>query len=255
MDNKELLKTQANSGISAAVLIIGDEILSGRTQDKNLAWLAEFLGRLGIEIREVRIVADEQAAIVAAVNALRATYTYVFTTGGIGPTPDDITAESIAAAFDVAYDFHPEAKKILENYYGDQINDARMRMAKMPVTAKLIENPVSHAPGFYLENVYVLAGVPKIMQAMMLSLENTLARGKVRQSISIMIDLPESKIAATMMALPQHFPGVGIGSYPKMRDGGGYEVTLVLRGYDAAELEQAKKWLIKEIANLGGNAQ
>ena len=238
------MKTQANGGeISAAVLIIGDEILSGRTADKNLAWLAEFLGQLGIAIREARVVADDQQAIVAAVNVLRGQYTYVFTTGGIGPTPDDITAEAIAAAFDVAYDFHPGATKILEDYYGDQINPARMRMAKMPVNAQLINNSVSTAPGFYVENVFVLAGVPKIMQAMMLGLENTLARGQVRQSVSFLVELPESKIAAPMTAAMARFPAVSFGSYPKMRNSGGYEVMLVLRGYDMAELESAQIWL------------
>jgi len=243
---------QAKSGIFAAVLIIGDEILSGRTQDKNLGWLAEYLAPLGIEIREARVVADIQSAIIAAVNELRARYTYVFTTGGIGPTPDDITAEAIAAAFGIAYGFHPEAKKILEAHYGAEANEARMRMAKMPVTARLIDNPVSRAPGFYVENVFVLAGVPKIMQAMMMSLDGILARGQVRQSISFLIDLPESKAAPFMTATAEKFPDVSIGSYPKMLDGGGYENTLVLRGYDAAELEGAKAFLQDQLRVIGG---
>jgi len=245
------MEIQAKSGISVAVLIIGDEILSGHTADKNLGWLAEYLAPLGIEIREARVVADDRTAIIVAVNDLRVCYTYVFTTGGIGPTPDDITAEAIAAAFGIEYGFHPEAKKILENHYGDQANEARMRMAKMPVTAKLIDNPVSRAPGFYVENVFVLAGVPKIMQAMMMSLDGVLARGQVRHRSLFLIDLPESKVAPLMTTTAEKFPGVSIGSYPKMLDGGGYENTLVLRGYDLAELEAAKAFLQQQLHASG----
>jgi molybdenum cofactor synthesis domain-containing protein len=251
MHNKPAAETQANQPIiTAAVLIIGDEILSGRTQDKNLGWMAEYLGRLGIQILEARVVSDDQAAIVAAVNELRRRYTYVFTTGGIGPTPDDITAEAIAAAFGIEYGFHPEARRILLKFYGDQATDARMRMAKMPVSAKLIDNPVSRAPGFYVENVFVMAGVPKIMQAMMMSLDGVLTPGRVRHSLSFTIHLPESKVAAAMTAAMAQWPGVAVGSYPKMLDGGGYETSLVLRGYDTAELETVRDWLQGEIAKI-----
>lgn len=255
MDTKNHTETQANGAcaipvITAAVLMIGDEILSGRTQDKNLAWVAEYLGKIGIQVMEARVVPDAQPEIVAAVNALRARYTYVFTTGGIGPTPDDITAEAVAAAFGIPYDFHPEAKKILEEYYGDQINDARMRMAKMPVTARLIDNPVSRAPGFYVENVFVMAGVPKIMQAMMMSLDGVLTPGRIRHSLSLPIALPESKIAGAMTEAMKQWPNVAIGSYPKMLDAGGYETSLVLRGYNTDELEVVKDWLMVEIGKL-----
>jgi molybdenum cofactor synthesis domain-containing protein len=251
MHNKPAAETQANQAIiTAAVLIIGDEILSGRTQDKNLGWLAEYLGRLGIQILEARVVTDEQDAIIEAVHALRTRYTYVFTTGGIGPTPDDMTAEAIAAAFDIEYGFHPEARRILLEFYGDQATDARMRMAKMPVTAKLIHNPVSHAPGFYVENVFVMAGVPKIMQAMMMSLDGVLTPGRVRHSLSFTIQLPESKVAGAMTAAMAQWPGVAVGSYPKMLDGGGYETSLVLRGYDTAELESVRDWFQAEIKKI-----
>ena len=251
IDNKAATETQANAPIiHAAVLVIGDEILSGRTQEKNLGWLAEFLGKIGIQIAEARVVRDKQDEIVAAIHALRSRYQYVFTTGGIGPTPDDITAEAVAVAFGIPYDFHTEATQILKSYYGDNATDARMRMAKMPVTAKLIENPVSHAPGFYVENVFVMAGVPKIMQAMAMSLENVLAHGRVRLSLSFPIQLPESKIAAAMIEAGEKWPNVALGSYPKMLDSGGYATTLVLRGYDMTELETVRDWMQEQISKI-----
>lgn len=255
MHSEKPSEKQANAAqnereIRAAMLIIGDEILSGRTQDKNLAWLAEFLARLGIQLAEVRIVPDVQAKIVEAVNALRREYDYLFTTGGIGPTPDDITSESIAAAFDLPYEFHADARKILEHFYQDQINDARLRMAKMPRGAKLIDNPISHAPGFYVENVFVMAGVPKIMQAMMMDLENVLSRGKVRHSLSFATHLREGVISETLVAAMNNFPNVSFGSYPKFLPEGGTEVTLVLRGYDEAELKTAQEWLLDQFKSL-----
>lgn len=251
MNTQKIAEKQANlPEITAALLIIGDEILSGRTQDKNLAWLADYLGKLGIQMREVRVVPDVQEKIVAAVNALRAEYNYVFTTGGIGPTPDDITAEAIAAAFGLPYEFHPDAKRILEHFYGDQINEARYRMAKMPRGAKLIDNPVSHAPGFYVENVFVLAGVPKIMQAMVMDLDRVLARGAVRHQISFTTHLREGVISATLVEAMKEFPEISLGSYPKFLDGGGTEVTLVLRGYDERELERAQTWLLDKFSTL-----
>lgn len=247
---KNTLKQANLPEITAAMLIIGDEILSGRTQDKNLAFLADYLGKLGIQMREVRVVPDVHEKIVEAVNALRRAYNYVFTTGGIGPTPDDITAEAIAAAFDVPYEYHTDAKKILEHFYGDQINEARLRMAKMPRGAKLIDNPVSHAPGFYVENVFVMAGVPKIMQAMVMDLDSVLARGAVRHQLSFTTHLREGVISATLVEMMKAFPDVGLGSYPRFLDGGGTEVTLVLKGYDEGELEKAKEFLLHRFQNL-----
>src|SRR6202162_4788389 len=166
--------------VTAAVLVIGDEILSGRTKDKNIGYIAEYLTALGIELREVRVVGDEEAEIVAAVNALRARYDYVFTTGGIGPTHDDITAESIAKAFGVAIDHDPRAVKILQERLaqtGAELNAARMRMTRIPAGAELVLNKVSAAPGFWLGNVIVLAGVPSIMQAMLDYVAPKLATG------------------------------------------------------------------------------
>ncbi len=247
---KPALKQANPPEITASLLIIGDEILSGRTQDKNLAWLADYLGKLGIQMAEVRVVPDIQEKIVAAVNALRGEYDYVFTTGGIGPTPDDITAEAIAAAFSLPYEFHSDAKKILEHFYGDQINEARYRMAKMPRGAQLIDNPVSHAPGFYVENVFVLAGVPKIMQAMMLDIDRVLVRGAVRHQLSFVTHLREGQISATLVDGMKEFPDISFGSYPKFLDGGGTEVTLVLRGYDEQALIQARVWLEDKFSGL-----
>jgi molybdenum cofactor synthesis domain-containing protein len=252
MHSENNIEKQANGeAIQAALLIIGDEILSGRTQDKNLAWLADYLGKLGIEFAEVRVVPDVQERIVVALNALRTAYHYVFTTGGIGPTPDDITSESVAAALGLDYGFHPQAKKILEDYYGDDITDARLRMAKMPVGATLIDNPVSLAPGFRVDNIFVLAGVPKIMQAMMMSLEPALSRGSVRKNLSFIVNLPESHVAEPMAATMKEFPNITIGSYPRMLDNNKFEVTLVLRGFDEAELENAKDWLVRRLSQLG----
>ncbi|HCM83226.1 MAG TPA: molybdopterin-binding protein [Alphaproteobacteria bacterium] len=247
---KNTLKQANPPEIKAAMLIIGDEILSGRTQDKNLAWLSDYLGKLGIQMAEVRVVPDVHEKIVSAVNELRRAYDYVFTTGGIGPTPDDITAEAIAAAFDLPYQFHPDAKKILEHFYGDQINEARLRMAKMPRGAKLIDNPVSHAPGFYVENVFVMAGVPKIMQAMAMNLDGVLARGAVRHQISFTTPLREGVISETLAAAMKEFPDVSFGSYPRFLDGGGTEVTLVLRGYDETALQTAQKWVLEKFSAL-----
>ncbi len=235
--------------LTAAVLLIGNELLSGRTKDVNLPWLAEYLAQLGIIVREARVVADDQAEIVVAVNALRQKYTYVFTTGGIGPTHDDITAESIAAAFGIDYGLHPEAWPLLQQYYCDKMNDARARMAKMPVTATLIDNPASIAPGFQVENVFVMAGVPKIMQAMMLGLDSRLARGRVMHSHSIVTHHREGEIAQILIDCETAHPGLMIGSYPKFVTGG-TEVTLVLKAYDEALLRNALEQLNNRLEQL-----
>lgn len=206
--------------VTAAVVMIGDEVLSGRTKDKNLGFIAEFLGALDIHVKEARVVSDEQERIVEAVNALRAQYDYVFTTGGIGPTHDDITADAIAAAFDVGIDYNEEAVAILQTHYDTKdINKARMRMARIPFGATLIENPVSKAPGFQIGNVFVMAGVPRIMQAMMVCLSEGLEGGAKISSRSVRCETGEGWIAAALEEIQNQYPDVSLGSYPFYEEG------------------------------------
>ncbi|HXJ03075.1 MAG TPA: molybdopterin-binding protein [Micropepsaceae bacterium] len=234
--------------ITAAVLVIGDEILSGRTQDVNVAAIARFLAPYGIDLAEVRFVPDIQAEIVAAVNALRGRYTYVFTTGGIGPTHDDITADAIGAAFDLPVEHHPEAMALLAaRYQPGEFNEMRQRMARMPVGASLIKNPVSAAPGFQIENVFVMAGVPKIMQAMLEDVGPRLQQGATVISRSLTVRLPEGKIAQELAEIQAAHPAISIGSYPFFASnspaGGAISsgTTLVVRGRDGAEVEAAAR--------------
>jgi molybdenum cofactor synthesis domain-containing protein len=241
---------------TAAVLLIGDEILSGRTKDKNLGFLADFLNALGIDLKEARVVSDVEDEIVAAVNALRQRYTYVFTTGGIGPTHDDITADAIARAFGVAIDHHPDAVRILMAYFkeiGREPNEARLRMARIPVGATLIDNPVSKAPGFQMGNVFVMAGVPKIMNAMMDDVAKRLTKGVPMQSRSIEFRGGEGDVAKPLGDIQKAHPGVVIGSYP-FQAADGFATNLVLRSRDAAALEQALvavKAMATELTSLG----
>ncbi len=226
---------------TAAVLLIGDEILSGRTKDKNLGFLADYLAAMGIDLKEARVVADAEADIIAAVNALRARYTYVFTTGGIGPTHDDITADSVAKAFGVAIGHDPKAVDILLAYFteiGREPNEARMRMARIPKGAVLIENPVSKAPGFQMENVFVMAGVPRIMQAMIDEISPRLAKGVVMLSRGVEFLGGEGDIAKPLSEIQDRFPAVIIGSYP-FQAPDGFATNLVLRSRDGLALEQA----------------
>jgi molybdenum cofactor synthesis domain-containing protein len=226
---------------TAAVLLIGNEVLSGRTKDKNLGFIADYLSALGIDLMEARVVADDEGDIVAAVNALRARYTYVFSTGGIGPTHDDITADCMAKAFGVGISHHPEAVEILTAYYkevGREANEARMRMARVPEGATLIKNPISKAPGFRLGNVFVMAGVPKIMQAMMDSLAPQLTSGAVAKSITIEFQGGEGDVAKPLGAIQDQFTNVTIGSYP-FESPQGYATNLVLRARDEVALEEA----------------
>ena len=226
---------------TAAVLLIGDEILSGRTKDKNLGFLADYLTALGIDLKEARVVSDIEDDIVAAVNALRARYTYVFTTGGIGPTHDDITADAMAKAFGVAIDHDPQAVEILLSYFkeiGREPNEARLRMARIPVGATLILNPVSKAPGFQMGNVFVMAGVPRIMNAMMEDVAARLTRGVVMLSRSIEFLGGEGDVAKPLGEIQMAYPGVVIGSYP-FQAPDGFATNLVLRSRDAVALEQA----------------
>ncbi len=227
--------------LTAAVLLIGDEVLSGRTKDKNLGFIADYLSVLGIDLKEARVVADEEADIVAAVNALRGRYTYVFTTGGIGPTHDDITADAMAKAFGVGISHHPGAVKILTDYFaqiGREPNEARMRMARIPHGATLITNPVSKAPGFKFENVYVMAGVPKVMNAMMDEIAPTLAKGIQVQSRTIRFQGGEGDIAKPLKDIQDNVVGVTIGSYP-FETPNGFATNLVLRSRDLDALEKA----------------
>ncbi|MFO1033051.1 MAG: competence/damage-inducible protein A [Hyphomicrobiales bacterium] len=230
-----------NDTPTAAVLLIGNEVLSGRTKDKNLGFIADYLTALGIDLLEARVVADDEAAIVEAVNALRQRYTYVFTTGGIGPTHDDITADCIAKAFSVGISHHPEAVAILENYFreiGREANEARMRMARIPEGGTLIINKVSRAPGFRIGNVFVMAGVPKIMQAMMDEVAPTLRRGAQMLSRTLLFEGGEGDIAKPLGAAQDAFPDVVMGSYP-FEGQGGFCTNLVLRSRDAARLDEA----------------
>ncbi len=226
---------------TAAVLLIGDEILSGRTKDKNLGFLADYLTALGIDLKEARVVSDQEEAIVEAVNALRRRYTYVFTTGGIGPTHDDITADCVAKAFGVEIDHDPRAVEILLTYFkeiGREPNEARMRMARIPKGASLIDNPVSKAPGFQIENVFVMAGVPKIMNAMMDDVAKRLTKGVPMQSRTIEFRGGEGDAAKPLGEIQKAYPGVVIGSYP-FQAADGFATNLVLRSRDETLLEQA----------------
>ena len=227
--------------VTAALVVIGDEILSGRTKDVNIGATADFCTELGIELTEVRVVSDVEEDIVAAVNAVRARYTYVFTTGGIGPTHDDITADAIAKAFGVALPINAEARAMLESRWkqtGTEVNEARLRMARIPEGATLIVNSVSAAPGFRIGNVHVMAGVPKIMLAMLESIAPTLRGGKKIKSVTIRCRVGEGTIGGPLGRIQEEFPDVKMGSYPQM--GQAFVMTeLVLRSSDEARLEIA----------------
>lgn len=241
--------------VTAALLLIGNELLSGRTQDANLNYLAKQLTVLGIVLREARFVSDDEAEIIAAVNALRARYNYVFTTGGIGPTHDDITAAAIAAAFGRKLIRNPEAVAILEEAYertGPELNEARMSMANTPEGAVLVDNPVSFAPGFQVENVFVFAGVPKIMQAMFDGMTHRLTGGAPLHGRSVTVDLGEGAIAVNLEQVQDRHEGITIGSYPYYHSGN-FGVKLVLRGTDEAILDAAAADLIAVLEGLGGN--
>ena len=226
---------------TAAMLVIGDEILSGRTHDTNTHFLAGALTGRGINLREVRVVADDQDAIVAAVNALRGAYTHVFTSGGIGPTHDDITADAIAAAFGIGISHRADAMALLTAHYqkvGHEFNAARQRMARIPDGAVLIDNPVSTAPGFSVENVHVMAGVPSIFQAMVASVLPTLTGGAPLLSDSLRVMTGEGDIAARFGDIATRYPDLSMGSYPFVRDGA-QGTNLVVRGTDAGQIAAA----------------
>lgn len=243
--------------VTAALVVIGNEILSGRTRDVNVAYLARQLTAMGINLAEVRMVRDEERAIIAAVNTLRAVHDYVFTTGGIGPTHDDITCEAVARAFNLPYRVNPEAKRILEAFYkgtGRELNEARMRMAYTPEGASLIDNPVSGAPGFRVENVHVLAGIPAVMRGMFESVAPTLEGGRRVKAREVAVLLGEGDVAARLEALQARYPALEIGSYPFVRDGA-FGTTLVLRGTDEDEIARAADELCAVLRDLGGEPE
>ena len=226
---------------TAAMLVIGDEILSGRTRDSNTHYLAGELTQRGIRLMEVRVVADDHADIVAAVNALRTRWDHVFTSGGIGPTHDDITADAIAAAFGVAISHRADAMALLQAHYdrsGLEFNAARRRMARIPDGAMLIDNPISTAPGFSLGNVHVMAGVPNIFETMVAGVLPTITGGAPLLSQSLRVDRGEGEIAAPFGALAAEFPDLSMGSYPFMQNGV-HGTNLVIRGTDAGQLDAA----------------
>ena len=229
------------SNPTAAMLVIGDEILSGRTRDANMHHLAGQLTEAGIDLREVRVVSDDAPAIISAIKALSAAYDTVFTSGGIGPTHDDITADCIAAAFDDHIDVRDDARALLAAHYaktGSELNEARLRMARIPDSATLIDNPVSVAPGFTVQNVHVMAGVPSVFQAMVATVLPTLTGGAPLMSRTLRIDRGEGDIAGPLGALAAEFSDLSIGSYPFQKDGK-FGANIVMRGTDEARLETA----------------
>jgi molybdenum cofactor synthesis domain-containing protein len=237
---------------TAALLVIGDEILSGRTQDKNIAQVATWLNRQGIRLEEVRVVPDVGARIASAVNELRRTYDYVMTTGGIGPTHDDITVDSIAAAFEVPVIVHPEARRILEDYYATRggVTDARLRMARVPEGAELLPNPTSGAPGVRMENVFILAGVPSIAAAMMEALDGKLEGGRPMVSATVGAYAAESEVADLLREAEAANDGVAIGSYPFFKDGR-YGANFVVRSDDGNLVERTTKDLERRLSEAG----
>jgi molybdenum cofactor synthesis domain-containing protein len=239
---------------TAAVIIIGNEILSGRTRDANLPYLGRRLAELGIPLLEACVIPDDEPAIINTVNLYRKRFTYVFTTGGIGPTHDDITSASVAKAFNVPLEKNPQAVACLENYYEPgTINDARLKMAHIPAGATLIRNPVSAAPGFQIENVFVLPGVPEIMQAMFEGMTGRLAGGPPVLTRSIATNLRESALAEGLEKIQNLHPEVAIGSYPCFRMGG-LGVNLVMRSIHAASINQVYEAVENLIQKLGGEA-
>jgi molybdenum cofactor synthesis domain-containing protein len=239
--------------VTAAVLIIGNEILSGRTKDANLPFLGTELNLMGLQMREARVVADIEEEVIDAVNTLRAKYDYVFTTGGIGPTHDDITSACVAKAFGQKLIRHPEAERILRarmTEMGVEATEARLKMAETPEFAELVDNPVSGAPGFRVENVYVMAGIPRIMQAMFEGAKGQLKGGVTLQSVTVGSYVPEGAIATELGLLQDAYPDLDIGSYPFFFDGKP-GTNLVLRGPDQARLDEAAGRLGDLIRNLG----
>jgi molybdenum cofactor synthesis domain-containing protein len=244
---------QSHKQWTAALVVIGDEILSGRTQDRNIAQVAVWLNEQGIRLAEVRVVPDDRQRIAEAVNALRTAHDYLFTTGGIGPTHDDITVDSIAAAFGVPVVVHPEARRMLEDYYaarGSQLTEARLRMARVPQGAELIANPTSGAPGVRIGNVYILAGVPHIAASMLEALSGTLEGGRPMVSVTLGAYAAESDVADLLREAEDRHPGVSVGSYPFFRDGR-YGANFVMRSEDGEAARRCGEELQGTLAAAG----
>ena len=230
-----------NKKVNAIIILIGNEILSGRTQDTNVVFLSKWLNELGVRVEEVRVILDEQEVIINCINEVRKKFKYVFTTGGIGPTHDDITSQSIAKAFNLSYDYNKEAYDILEKYYKPgAFNDGRKKMAKMPDKASLIYNPSSGAPGFIVENVYCLPGVPSILKSMVDGLKNRIKGGKKILSETISVDTVESEIAKPLEDVQNNFSNVEIGSYPFFRSGR-VGVSIVMCSTEKNQIEDCAK--------------
>ena len=237
MENKKV--------ITAGIIIIGNEVLSGRTKDINTSTLAKWLNSLGIEVKEVRVIPDIETTIIETVNNLRKKFDYIFTTGGIGPTHDDITSESISKAFKIEYGFHKEAYSILEKYYKPgEFTEGRQKMSKMPTSAKLILNPTSGAPGFYVKNVFCLPGVPSILQSMIGGLNNILVGGDPIENITISLRTVESEIAKSITEIQNKNKDVEIGSYPFFR-AGKLGVSIVLRSSNKNKLNQCNSEILE----------
>ncbi|OIQ29201.1 MAG: competence/damage-inducible protein A [Alphaproteobacteria bacterium MedPE-SWcel] len=237
------------SNPTAAMLVIGDEILSGRTRDANMYYLAGELAKHGVDLREVRVVSDDPEAIISAVTALSQGHDHVFTSGGIGPTHDDITADCIAQAFGMTIDVRDDARAILEAHYattGTDLNAARLRMARIPEGATLIENPVSSAPGFTVKNVHVMAGVPSVFQAMVASVLATVVGGAPLLSQTLRVDRGEGEIASTLAALAEKHPDLSIGCYP-FQVNGAFGANVVVRGIDGGEVDAAVTALARDL--------
>ena len=246
----------ARDTITAGMVVIGDEILSGRTKDKNIGYIAEYLTQLGIELKEVRVVSDDEPMIVEAVNTLRARYTYVFTSGGIGPTHDDITADAVAAAFGTVAEHDPRAVALLQaRYKPEELTEARLRMARLPKGATLVDNPISKAPGFRMDNVIVMAGVPSIMQAMLDAVTPELRTGVKMLSTSLDAGgLPEGVYGTPLAAIAKAHPGTSIGSYPSFT-GTGFKNQIVVRSKDEDRMLAAADAVSAMLAELTNTDQ
>ncbi len=233
--------------VNASILIIGNEILSGRTQDTNTSTLATWLNSIGVRVAEVRVIPDDEVTIIETLNFLRSTYDYVFTTGGIGPTHDDITAQSVSKAFGIKYQIHKEAFKILEDYYEPgKFNDGRKKMAWMPENANLILNPTSGAPGFNVENVFSLPGVPSILKSMLGGLTNRIVGGEPIKSLTISLRTVESEIANSLTKVQNDNTDVEIGSYPFFH-AGKLGVSIVIRSADQSKIDNCNSQILKFI--------
>ena len=242
--------------VTACLMLIGNELLSGRTQDKNLAFIAKGLNAMGIQLRAAYVIPDIRETIIETLNKARAEFDYVFTTGGIGPTHDDITSECVAAAFGVGMFRDPDTVKLMTDRVearGDVMNEARLRMATFPEGAEMLKNEISAAPGYKVENVFVMAGVPRIMQAMFGEAKQHLTGGQKVLARGLAIDLGEGTIADGLAGVQARYRDIDIGSYPQMRGGGGFRGSIVLRGTAADMLDRAHADVMQVMRDLGGN--